>query len=116
MDEAGEAPENMEALKTAVMEKLSEWYMRNHGVGTMANVEDMCTLLQVHRSTSPPVFFFCWVRCFVASMYFSIPCIHMRMCVFFVSLFFTSLFLSVRPFCWMASARVGARSCGGEVG
>ena len=47
MDEAGEAPENMEALKTAVMEKLSEWYMRNHGVGTMANVEDMCTLLQV---------------------------------------------------------------------
>lgn len=58
MDEAGEAPENMEALKTAVMEKLSEWYMRNHGVGTMANVEDMCTLLQVHRSTSPPVFFF----------------------------------------------------------
>ena len=49
MDEAGEAPENMEALKTAVMEKLSEWYMRNHGVGTMANVEDMCTLLQVGR-------------------------------------------------------------------
>lgn len=47
MDEAGESPENMEALKTAVMEKLSEWYMRNHGVGTMANVEDMCTLLQV---------------------------------------------------------------------
>jgi len=46
MDEAGEAPENMEALKNAVMEKLSEWYMRNHGVGTMANVEDMCTLLQ----------------------------------------------------------------------
>eukprot|EP00903_Cladosiphon_okamuranus_P010659 g10077.t1 len=48
MDEAGEAPENMEALKTAVMEKLSEWYMRNHGVGTMANVEDMCTLLQAY--------------------------------------------------------------------
>lgn len=47
MDEAGESPENMEALKRAVMEKLSEWYMRNHGVGTMANVEDMCTLLQV---------------------------------------------------------------------
>lgn len=47
MDDAGEAPENMEALKNAVMEKLSEWYMRNHGVGTMANVEDMCTLLQV---------------------------------------------------------------------
>ncbi|CAM9694976.1 unnamed protein product, partial [Sphacelaria rigidula] len=47
MDEAGETPENMEALKTAVMEKLGEWYMRNHGVGTMANVEDMCTLLQV---------------------------------------------------------------------
>ena len=47
MDEAGEAPENMEALRTAVMEKLGAWYMRNHGVGTMANVEDMCTLLQV---------------------------------------------------------------------
>lgn len=47
MDEAGETPENMEALKTIVMEKLGEWYMRNHGVGTMANVEDMCTLLQV---------------------------------------------------------------------
>lgn len=46
MDEAGETPENMEALKTAVMEKLGQWYMRNHGVGTMANVEDMCTLLQ----------------------------------------------------------------------
>lgn len=56
MDEAGEAPENMEALKTAVMEKLSEWYMRNHGVGTMANVEDMCTLLQVR-----PHFF--WFLC-----------------------------------------------------
>lgn len=49
MDEAGETPENMEALKTVVMEKLGEWYMRNHGVGTMANVEDMCTLLQVSR-------------------------------------------------------------------
>ncbi|CAN0543901.1 unnamed protein product, partial [Ectocarpus sp. 12 AP-2014] len=48
MDEAGESPENMEALKGAVMEKLSEWYMRNHGVGTMANVEDMCTLLQAY--------------------------------------------------------------------
>ena len=49
MDEAGETPENMEALRTVVMEKLGEWYMRNHGVGTMANVEDMCTLLQVSR-------------------------------------------------------------------
>lgn len=49
MDEAGETPENMEALKTVVMEKLGEWYMRNHGVGTMANVEDMCTLLQVSQ-------------------------------------------------------------------
>lgn len=47
MDEAGETPENMDALKAVVMEKLGEWYMRNHGVGTMANVEDMCTLLQV---------------------------------------------------------------------
>lgn len=65
MDEAGEAPENMEALKTAVMEKLSEWYMRNHGVGTMANVEDMCTLLQVqqhlHYLVSRPGLRFCLI-------------------------------------------------------
>lgn len=59
MDEAGEAPENMEALKNAVMEKLSEWYMRNHGVGTMANVEDMCTLLQVSFARLVEVFR-CW--------------------------------------------------------
>lgn len=50
MDDAGETPENMEALKTVVMERLGEWYMRNHGVGTMANVEDMCTLLQVRMA------------------------------------------------------------------
>ncbi|CAM9199600.1 unnamed protein product, partial [Discosporangium mesarthrocarpum] len=47
LDEAGEQPENMDALKATVLGRLGEWYMVNHGVGTMANVEDMCTLLQV---------------------------------------------------------------------
>ncbi|CAM9560457.1 unnamed protein product, partial [Phaeothamnion confervicola] len=48
MDAAGDEPESMEALQVAVAERLGAWYMRNHGVGTMANVEDMCTLLQAY--------------------------------------------------------------------
>ncbi|CAM9711133.1 unnamed protein product, partial [Choristocarpus tenellus] len=48
LDEAGDQPESLEALKMCVMERLGEWYMVNHGVGTMANVEDMCTLLQAY--------------------------------------------------------------------
>jgi interferon-induced GTP-binding protein Mx1 len=46
---AGDRPAGLGALHEAVTMALGNWYMTNHGVvGTVTNVEDMCTLLHAY--------------------------------------------------------------------
>jgi hypothetical protein len=41
-------PGSVEAMKASVQQRLGQWYMMNHGVGTNANVEDMRTILDAY--------------------------------------------------------------------
>jgi len=48
MQRAGDKPDSVETLKSYVKEALGSWYMKNHGIGTDAQVQDMITLLQAY--------------------------------------------------------------------
>jgi hypothetical protein len=50
-DTIQQQPADASILVSSIRETLGGWYMLNHGVGTMANVEDMCTLLQVSNQS-----------------------------------------------------------------
>jgi len=49
---SGPKPESVESLKNDVKMRLSDWYMRHHGVGPAATVEDMCVLLRAYWSVA----------------------------------------------------------------
>ena len=49
---SGPKPESVESLKNDVKMRLGDWYMRHHGVGPAATVEDMCVLLRAYWSVA----------------------------------------------------------------
>lgn len=49
---SGPKPESVDSLKNDVKRRLSDWYLRHHGVGPAACVEDMCVLLRAYWSVA----------------------------------------------------------------